>query len=109
MGPFNPDEDPFVERSFAKRGIIQEYVQNLLLLGGRKFAVRTYVLVARVQPLLVLLHSAAYVKVCGLEYDASQFSQADLFRHVTNQEFQKKGDQAYENWEVIPVMTLEQV
>merc|ERR1712224_348251 len=80
-----------------------------MLLDGHKFAVRVYVLVVRVRPLLVLLHSASYVKVCGLEYDASRFSQAELFRHVTNQEFQKKGDQAYENWKVLPVLMLSEL
>ena len=59
------DESPLGPRAFAKRGVIQEYVQDLQLLDRRKFAVRVYVLVARVRPLLVLLHSAAYVKAGG--------------------------------------------
>eukprot|EP00747_Dinoflagellata_sp_TGD_P099362 gnl/TRDRNA2_/TRDRNA2_167719_c0_seq2.p1 gnl/TRDRNA2_/TRDRNA2_167719_c0~~gnl/TRDRNA2_/TRDRNA2_167719_c0_seq2.p1 ORF type:complete len:249 (+),score=48.99 gnl/TRDRNA2_/TRDRNA2_167719_c0_seq2:310-1056(+) len=96
-------------RSFAPKGVIQEYVQDLLLIDSRKFAVRVYLLVARVAPLLVLLHSSGYAKVCGMEYDAASFSQQDLFRHVTNQEFQKKGGQVRDDWEVRPPMTLEEV
>lgn len=63
-------------------------------------------LIARVKPLLVLLHGAAYAKVCGQAFDAACFSQADLFRHVTNQEFQKKGSEVHEDWKVWPVMLL---
>eukprot|EP00435_Cladocopium_sp_Y103_P017624 s3427_g4.t1 len=97
---------PLEERYFAPSGIIQDYVQDLQLLRGHKFAVRTYVLIARVKPLLVLLHGAAYAKVCGQAFDSACFSQADLFRHVTNQEFQKKGSEVHEDWKVWPVMLL---
>jgi len=100
---------PLEERFFAPSGIIQEYVQDLQLLRGHKFAVRTYVLIARVKPLLVLLHGAAYAKVCGQAFDAASFQQADLFRHVTNQEFQNKGSEVYEDWKVWPVMLLKEL
>ena len=33
-------------------------------------------LIARVKPLLVLLHGAAYAKVCGQAFDAASFQQA---------------------------------
>ncbi|CAE8620925.1 unnamed protein product [Polarella glacialis] len=107
--PSDLSAPPLAERTFARSGVIQEYVQDLLLLCRRKFAVRTYLLVARVKPLLVLLHGAAYAKVCGQEYDPASFSQEDLFRHVTNQEFQKTGGLVHENWSVVPVMTLAEV
>ncbi|CAK9017085.1 L-aspartate dehydrogenase [Durusdinium trenchii] len=68
-------------------------------------------LIARVKPLLVYLHGAAYAKVCGQEFDAASFSQADLFRHVTEQEFQKQGYAVHKDWKAInlqvwPVMLL---
>ncbi|CAJ1431790.1 unnamed protein product [Effrenium voratum] len=98
---------PLEERFFAPSGVIQEYVQDLQLLKGHKFAVRTYLLIARVSPLLVLLHGAAYAKVCGQAFDAARFTQADLLRHVTEQEFQKKGGEVHEDWKVWPVMLLD--
>ncbi|CAK9082249.1 unnamed protein product [Durusdinium trenchii] len=100
------EASPAEERFFAPSGIIQEYVQNLQLLRGHKFAVRAYLLIARVKPLLVYLHGAAYAKVCGQEFDAASFSQADLFRHVTEQEFQKQGYAVHKDWKVWPVMLL---
>ncbi|CAE7818868.1 Ttll1 [Symbiodinium sp. CCMP2592] len=69
--PQRPEDlyaSPLEERYFAPTGIIQEYVQDLQLLKGHKFAVRAYLLIARVQPLLVLLHGAAYAKVCGQDW-----------------------------------------
>ncbi|OLQ07104.1 putative tubulin polyglutamylase TTLL1 [Symbiodinium microadriaticum] len=74
--PQRPEDlyaSPLEERYFAPTGIIQEYVQDLQLLKGHKFAVRAYLLIARVQPLLVLLHGAAYAKVCG----------QDIIRHAS--------------------------
>ncbi|CAE6971811.1 Ttll10 [Symbiodinium natans] len=100
---------PLEVRYFAPTGIIQEYVPDLQLLKGHKFAIRAYLLIARVQPLLVLLHGAAYAKVCGQEFDSEHFSQADLLRHVTEQEFQKMGGQVHDDWKVHPVMLLEEL
>merc|ERR1711939_402095 len=44
--------------------------------------------------------------MCSLPYNAHAFSQADLLRHVTNQEFQKTGKHIFEDWEVLPTITL---
>eukprot|EP00439_Symbiodinium_sp_Y106_P086663 s425_g35.t1 len=44
-----------------------------------------------------------------LEFDSQRFTQADLFRHVTEQEFQKMGGQVHEDWKVRPVMLLEEL
>merc|ERR1711920_292900 len=83
---------PLAQRDFAQLGIIQEYVVNPLLLENRKFAVRVYMLIARTKPYLCFHYNFGYIKRCGEFYDENKFHKEDLFRHITNQEFQKKQD-----------------
>merc|ERR1719229_680284 len=89
---FDPKEPPLAERDFASYGIIQEYMLNPMLLENRKFAVRVYLLIARVKPYLTFHYNFGYIKRCGEFYDENKFEKEDLFRHITNQEFQKKQD-----------------
>eukprot|EP00931_Biecheleriopsis_adriatica_P122261 TRINITY_DN97267_c0_g1_i1.p1 TRINITY_DN97267_c0_g1~~TRINITY_DN97267_c0_g1_i1.p1 ORF type:complete len:527 (+),score=141.00 TRINITY_DN97267_c0_g1_i1:95-1675(+) len=89
---FDPKEPPLKERDFASYGVIQEYMVNPLLLENRKFAVRVYMLVARTKPYLTFHYNFGYIKRCGEFYDENKFNREDLFRHITNQEFQKKQD-----------------
>jgi len=89
---FDPSEAPLKERDFANHGVIQEYMVNPMLLENRKFAVRVYMLVARVKPFLAFHYNFGYIKRCGEFYDENKFQREDLFRHITNQEFQKKQD-----------------
>jgi hypothetical protein len=89
---FDPKEPPLKERDFASYGVMQEYMVNPMLLENRKFAMRIYLLVARVKPFLTFHYNYGYIKRCGEFYDENKFRKEDLFRHITNQEFQKKQD-----------------
>ncbi|XP_060575183.1 probable beta-tubulin polyglutamylase isoform X1 [Ruditapes philippinarum] len=66
--------------------IVQRYITNPLLLEGRKFDVRAYMLIASTVPFLILFHQG-YVRLCCHEYEADNM---DLGRHLTNQFVQKK-------------------
>lgn len=105
---FDPKEPPLKERDFAHSGVIQEYMVNPLLLENRKFAVRVYMLVARTNPLLVFHYNFGYIKRCGQYYDENKFNREDLFRHVTEQEFQKKQEDFYET-AAAELMSLEEL
>eukprot|EP00927_Polykrikos_kofoidii_P059694 TRINITY_DN54835_c0_g1_i1.p1 TRINITY_DN54835_c0_g1~~TRINITY_DN54835_c0_g1_i1.p1 ORF type:complete len:534 (+),score=99.13 TRINITY_DN54835_c0_g1_i1:56-1603(+) len=102
---FDPRESPLEQRDFASSGVIQEYLVNPLLLDNRKFAVRVFMLVARVKPFLAFHYNSGYVKRCGNHYDENRFEQADLFRHITNQEIQKR-QEGYENTEAAELMSI---
>lgn len=52
------------------------YFNVQLLYGHCCLCLALFRLIARVKPLLVYLHGAAYAKVCGQEFDAASFSQA---------------------------------
>ncbi|XP_028920458.1 inactive polyglycylase TTLL10 isoform X2 [Ornithorhynchus anatinus] len=66
--------------------IVQRYIQNPLLVDGRKFDVRSYLLIACVEPFVVLF-SHGYVRLTLSPYDPLS---KDLTRHLTNQSMQKK-------------------
>ena len=57
------------------------YIPNPLLLEGKKFDVRTYMLIACTNPFIVLFHTG-YLRLACDEYDADS---TDLHRHLTNQ------------------------
>jgi hypothetical protein len=103
---FDPNEAPLAERDFAKYGVIQEYMVNPMLLENRKFAVRVYMLIARVKPYLCFHYNFGYIKRCGEYYDENKFEKEDLFRHITNQEFQKKQDY-FTTTEAAELMSIE--
>ncbi|XP_038602973.1 inactive polyglycylase TTLL10 isoform X3 [Tachyglossus aculeatus] len=66
--------------------IVQRYIQNPLLVDGRKFDVRSYLLIACAAPFVVLF-SHGYVRLTLSPYDPLS---KDLTSHLTNQSMQKK-------------------
>ncbi|NWH82829.1 TTL10 polyglycylase, partial [Piaya cayana] len=66
--------------------IVQRYIEKPLLLEGKKFDVRSYLLVACTAP-YVLFFAQGYVRLTCLNYDAAS---DDLTVHLTNQYMQKK-------------------
>ncbi|MBN3307334.1 TTL10 polyglycylase, partial [Amia calva] len=66
--------------------IAQRYIQNPLLLEGKKFDIRSYFLIASTTPYMVFFRHG-YVRVTCDPYDPNS---ADLSAHLTNQYMQKK-------------------
>ncbi|KFQ04431.1 Protein polyglycylase TTLL10, partial [Leptosomus discolor] len=66
--------------------IVQRYVHQPLLLEGKKFDVRSYLLIACTMP-YVLFFAQGYVRLTCVNYDAAS---EDLTVHLTNQYMQKK-------------------
>ncbi|NWI32756.1 TTL10 polyglycylase, partial [Sula dactylatra] len=69
--------------------IVQRYIHQPLLLEGKKFDVRSYLLIACTAP-YVLFFAQGYVRLSCVNYDAAS---DDLTVHLTNQYMQKKNSQ----------------
>ncbi|KAM9370141.1 inactive polyglycylase TTLL10 [Phaethornis superciliosus] len=74
-----PHRDP-------KARIVQRYIQQPLLLEGKKFDVRSYLLIACTAPFM-LFFAQGYLRLTCVNYDATS---DDLTVHLTNQSMQKK-------------------
>jgi len=65
----NADDDGGVERY-----IVQKYLHNPLLIGGKKFDMRIYVLVTNYEPLNVYIHREAFARFSTQRYESTSSS-----------------------------------
>ena len=63
-------------------------MSNPLLLAGRKFDVRAFMLVASVRPLMIYVYNETYVRAAMKSY-TDPLTTRDRSRHVTNTHVQK--------------------
>ena len=74
---FNPN---LVKESY----VISRYIDNPLLMGGRKFDLRLYVLVTSFRPLKVYLCKHGFGRFCTVRYDDSANEMDNMYIHLTN-------------------------
>ncbi|KAM9342382.1 protein polyglycylase TTLL10 [Pholidichthys leucotaenia] len=82
--------------------IVQQYIQRPLLLNGKKFDVRSYLLIACTTPYMVFFRHG-YVRLTCDPYDPRS---NNLSAHLTNQHIQKKNPQ-YEELKEDTVWSME--
>ncbi|XP_053256745.1 inactive polyglycylase TTLL10 isoform X4 [Podarcis raffonei] len=83
------EEDPMYKKlpyKIPPARIVQRYIDKPLLLEGKKFDVRSYLLIACTCPFM-LFFGHGYVRLTCLNYDPKS---EDLTSHLTNQYVQKK-------------------
>merc|ERR1711991_1197340 len=66
--------------------VVQKYIERPLLIHGRKFDIRIFVLVVSLDPLVVFLNTDCYVRFASVPYDAAAV--ADGLVHLTNHQVQ---------------------
>lgn len=73
--------------------IVQRYVDSPLLVGGRKFDLRLYVLVTSFRPLKVYFFGNGFARFCNEKYSSDLSDIDNPFVHLTNVAIQKHGDE----------------
>lgn len=91
QGNFSSD---FAERSYVlhvRSCHILRYIDNPLLIGGKKFDLRLYVLVTSFRPLKAYLFKLGFSRFCTVKYDTSVTELDNMYVHLTNVSVQKHG------------------
>ena len=68
--------------------VVQKYCENPLLVDGRKFDIRAYMIVVCMKPYLVL-YQPGYVRMSLLPYSTEGFGKESKLTHLTNNSVQK--------------------
>mmetsp|Transcript_1055 Transcript_1055/g.1065 ORF Transcript_1055/g.1065 Transcript_1055/m.1065 type:complete len:433 (+) Transcript_1055:87-1385(+) len=73
--------------------VISRYVEDPLLIGGKKFDLRLYVLVSSYRPLRVYQYAHGFARFCNSKYTNAIDDMDNPFIHLTNVAIQKKNDE----------------
>ncbi|XP_047642015.1 polyglutamylase complex subunit TTLL1 isoform X3 [Phacochoerus africanus] len=82
----------FVSQSPREAYVISLYISNPLLIGGRKFDLRLYVLVSTYRPLRCYMYKLGFCRFCTVKYTPSTSELDNMFVHLTNVAIQKHGE-----------------
>jgi tubulin polyglutamylase TTLL1 len=72
--------------------VISRYVENPLLVGGKKFDLRIYVLVSNYRPLRVYQYVHGFARFCNAKYTSDATDMDNPFIHLTNVAIQKHNE-----------------
>ncbi|XP_050410433.1 polyglutamylase complex subunit TTLL1 [Patella vulgata] len=72
--------------------VISKYIDNPLLIGGKKFDLRLYVLVTSFKPLKCYMYKLGFCRFCTVKYNANVNELDNMFVHLTNVSIQKQGE-----------------
>ncbi|KAH8342925.1 hypothetical protein KR059_001818, partial [Drosophila kikkawai] len=67
--------------------VVSKYIKNPLLIGGKKFDLRLFVLVTAFAPLKAYLYKEGFCRFCTEKYDQAEID--NVFMHLTNVSIQK--------------------
>ncbi|KAJ3324857.1 putative tubulin polyglutamylase ttll9, partial [Gonapodya sp. JEL0774] len=69
--------------------IVQKYIEKPYLVGGKKFDIRTYVLVTSFNPLVVYIHRNGFCRFSNHQFSMDSKDINNLYIHATNVAIQK--------------------
>ncbi|KAF5302280.1 hypothetical protein FQA39_LY10319 [Lamprigera yunnana] len=73
--------------------VISRYINNPLLIGGKKFDLRLYVVTTSFRPLKAYQFRHGFCRFCTVKYDSSVAELDNMFVHLTNVSVQKHGEE----------------
>ena len=77
--------------------VVSKYIQNPLLIGGKKFDLRLYVCVRSYRPLKAFKSSLCFARFCNYKYNDCDDDLDNAFVHLTNVAVQKHSEGYNEN------------
>ncbi|POM66434.1 Tubulin-tyrosine ligase family [Phytophthora palmivora] len=72
--------------------VVSRYIENPLLVGGKKFDLRMYVLVLSYRPMQALVYREGFARFCNVKYSAAVDDMDNPFMHLTNVAVQKNNE-----------------
>lgn len=72
--------------------VVSRYIDTPLLIGGKKFDLRLYVLVLSFKPLKCYLSDLGFARFCNAKYEDAAADLDNRFVHLTNVAVQKHGE-----------------
>ncbi|XP_067907360.1 polyglutamylase complex subunit TTLL1-like isoform X2 [Heterodontus francisci] len=82
----------FVTTPCKETYVISLYIDSPLLIGGKKFDLRFYVLVTSIRPLKCYVYKLGFCRFCTVKYTPNTNELDNMFVHLTNVAIQKHGD-----------------
>lgn len=76
----------------AEKYVVQQYIDKPLLVGGKKFDMRLYLLCTSYNPLTMYLYREGFGRFCSSRFNLTAANMDDTYIHLTNVAIQKKGD-----------------
>ncbi|KAF0752479.1 hypothetical protein AaE_006017 [Aphanomyces astaci] len=72
--------------------VVSRYIETPLLIGGKKFDLRMYVLVTSYRPLQAFVYSEGFARFCNVKYSSDIDDIDNPFMHLTNVAVQKHNE-----------------
>jgi len=72
--------------------VVQRYLSDPLLVGGKKFDLRLYVLVTSYAPLTVYMYRSGFARFSGTRFSMNKEDLSNVMMHLTNVAVQKQSD-----------------
>jgi len=70
--------------------VVQQYINNPLLVGGKKFDLRLYALITSFSPLQIFMYRRGFARFTQTRYSSDPAEIRNQFMHLTNVAIQKK-------------------
>jgi len=83
---------PFQSLAMKEAYVISRYLDDPLLIGGKKFDMRMYVLVTSYRPLKAYLYNQGFGRFCTEKYTSDVTEIDNMMVHLTNVAIQKHAD-----------------
>lgn len=77
-------EERKAENDKTESYIVSRYVQDPLLIGGKKFDLRVYVVVTSYRPLRAFVSRLGFARFCSVSYSEAKADMDNPFVHLTN-------------------------